>query len=84
MGDCARIVPVKLSGAIAEIGIACDVVAIEHGSSFVAADFHCDGFRNSCPHHVPDGGSPEVMTNHPDESGFLTRGAPRFSESRSC
>lgn len=77
---CARNVPVKLPGRLSQVRIARDVVPIEHGARFMAADLHGDGLRHSRANEVPDGASAEIVPDHPDQSCFLAGGQPGFPE----
>ena len=41
------------------------MVAVKHTSSLVAGHHHCHPFRNSGIDEIPDGGSAEIVTQHP-------------------
>jgi hypothetical protein len=40
----------------------------------VAAGLHSDAFRYAIVDHVPDGGAPEIVPEHPHEAGLLAAG----------
>jgi hypothetical protein len=43
------------------IGLIGDVVALEDGPSAVTGDFHDNGFGNSGPAKIPNGGSAQIV-----------------------
>src|ERR1043166_4746710 len=70
----------KLSRGLSEIRIARDVVAIEDAACLVSADLHRDCLPHSRAHQISHGASSEVVSKHPDQSGFLAGGQPGFSK----
>jgi len=71
---------VKLSRRLAEIRIACNVVAIEDRPGLVSADLHRDRLPYPGSHQISHGAASEVMPEHPEQSGFLTGSQPGFPE----
>jgi hypothetical protein len=72
---------VKLSRSLAEIRIACDVVAIKDRPRLVSANLHRAPFPLPRTNKVSHGTAPEVVPRHPDQPDFLTGSQPCFSVS---
>jgi len=76
------------TGRLAEVAFAHNVVPVENGARFVAADLHCNGFGNASPHHVANSTPSQVMeqqTNVPRLVVFPSLGAGRtFAVASQC
>ena len=48
-----------------EFALRNNIVAVEHGPSFVLRDRHCNTLWNTSTHHVADGSTPQIMEEFP-------------------
>ena len=58
-------VPRKCSRSILKIRRPHNMVAVEYGLCLVPSDLHGHAFRHAEVDHITDGGSPEIMLQHP-------------------
>jgi hypothetical protein len=58
----------------------CDVIAPEHRSRFVSADFHCDVLRDARANHVADGRAAQIVEEASSDSRLPTGRSPRLAK----
>jgi len=68
IGRFGKISQIRLSSlhCLPKISLIHDVVSIEDGPCFVAADRHGYSLGDACPDHVPNSGPAEVVEDAPD------------------
>jgi hypothetical protein len=52
-------------GSFMQFALRNNIVAIEHGASFVSRDCHCNTLWNASAHHVANGSTPQIMEEFP-------------------
>jgi hypothetical protein len=71
---------VKFSGGFSQVGIARDVVAIEHAAGLVSTDLHRHGLPYPRANQISHGALSEIVPDHSRQACLSTGRQPGFSK----